>query len=50
MRVVLLVVLVLTYVLLLSSDAILRTLAVREPLFLCVSWGSFFAHSLWKSC
>jgi multiple antibiotic resistance protein len=24
--------------------------AVREPPFLSVSWGSFFAHSRWKSC
>jgi multiple antibiotic resistance protein len=48
--VVLLVVLLLTYILLLFSDAILRIIAVREPPFLFVSWGSFFVHSRWKSC
>jgi MarC family integral membrane protein len=47
--VVLLVVLLLTYILLLFSDAILRIIGRQGAAILCVSWGSIFAHSRWKS-
>ena len=49
--VVLLVVLLLTYVLLLFFPTpSCGSSAVRERPFLSASWGSFFAHSQWKSC
>jgi len=48
--VVLLVVLLLTYILLLFSDAILRVIGRQGAAILVRVMGSFFAHSRWKSC